>query len=82
MNNDRSLSRLKAVLMLIFFFRGGGRWGAQKRCTMGDVQSANGDYDKSLIDQAFSFKMDGYWPPSCFAFLLTSTSFWSIRTQK
>ena len=40
---------------------GGG--GVQKRCTMGDVQSANGDYDKSLIDQAFSFKMDGYWPP-------------------
>ena len=48
--------------MLIVFGRGGGG-GVQKRCTMGDVQSANGDYDKSLIDQAFSFKMDGYWPP-------------------
>lgn len=36
---------------------------------MGDVQSANGDYDKSLIDQAFSFKMDGYWPPSCLRFI-------------
>ena len=43
--------------------------GHKKRCTMGDVQSAKGDYDKSLIDQAFSFKMDGYWPPSCLRFI-------------
>ena len=50
---------------MLVFFRGAG---AQKRCTMGDVQSANGDYSKSLIDQACSFKMDGYWPPSCLRF--------------
>ena len=54
--------------MLLFFFREVEGGGHKKRCTMGDVQSANGDYDKSLIDQAFSFKMDGYWPPSCLRF--------------
>ena len=35
-------------------------------------------YHKSLIDQASSVKIAGYWPCSLFAFLWT----WSIKTQK
>ena len=30
-------------------------------------------YNKCFIDQACSVKMAGYWPPSFFAFLWTST---------
>ena len=39
-------------------------------------------YNKSFIDQASSVKMGGYWPRSLFAFLWTSTSSRSIKTQK
>ena len=39
-------------------------------------------YNKSFIDQASSVKMAGYWPRSLFAFLWTSTSSRSIKTQK
>ena len=39
-------------------------------------------HTKSFIDQASSVKMAGYWPPSLFAFLWTSTLSQSIRTQK
>ena len=39
-------------------------------------------YNKSFIDQACSVKMAGYWPRSFFAFLWTSTSSRSIKTQK
>ena len=39
-------------------------------------------YNKSLIDQASSVKIGGYWPCSLFAFLWTSTSSRSIKTQK
>ena len=39
-------------------------------------------YNKSFIDQACSVKMAGYWPCSFFAFLWTSTSSRSIKTQK
>ena len=38
--------------------------------------------NKSFIDQACSVKMAGYWPRSFFAFLWTSTSSRSIKTQK
>ena len=38
--------------------------------------------NKYLIDQACSVKMAGYWPRSLFAFLWTSTSSRSIKTQK
>ena len=38
--------------------------------------------NKSLIDQACSVKMDGYWPRSFLACLWTSTSSRSINTQK
>ena len=38
--------------------------------------------EKSFIDQASSVKMAGYWPRSLFAFLWTSTSSRSIKTQK
>ena len=38
--------------------------------------------NKSFIDQASSVKMAGYWPRSLFMFLWTSTSTWSIKTQK
>ena len=39
-------------------------------------------YNKSFIDQVCSVKMAGYWPRSFFASLWTSTSSWSINTQK
>ena len=39
-------------------------------------------YNKSFIDQVCSIKMAEYWPRSFFASLLTSTSSWSINTQK
>ena len=39
-------------------------------------------YNKSFIDQASSVKMAGYWPPSLYAFLWTSTLSWSIKTPK
>ena len=39
-------------------------------------------YNKSPIDQASSVKMAGCWPRSLFAFLWTSTSSRSIKTQK
>ena len=39
-------------------------------------------YNKSFIDQASSVKMAGYWPRYLFTFLWTSTSSWSIKTQK
>ena len=41
-------------------------------------------YNKSFIDQACSVKMAVYWPRSFFffAFLWTSTSSRSIKTQK
>ena len=39
-------------------------------------------YNKSLIDQACSVKMAGYWPRSFFASLWTSTPSRSINTQK
>jgi len=38
-------------------------------------------YNKSLIDQAYSVKMAGYWPCSFFASIWTSTPSWSINTQ-
>ena len=39
-------------------------------------------YNNSFIDQVCSVKMAGYWPPSFFASLWTSTSSRSINTQK
>ena len=39
-------------------------------------------YNKSFIDEVCLLKMAGYWPRSFFASLLTSTSSWSINTQK
>ena len=39
-------------------------------------------YNKSFIDQACSVKMAEYWPRSFFAFLWTSSSSRSIKTQK
>ena len=39
-------------------------------------------YNKSFIDQVCSVKMAGYWPRFFFASLWTSTSSWSIHTQK
>ena len=39
-------------------------------------------YNKSSIHQPCSVKMAGYWPRSFFAFLWTSTSSQSIKTQK
>ena len=39
-------------------------------------------YNKSFIDRTSSVKMAGYWPRSLFAFLWTSTSSRSIKTQK
>ena len=39
-------------------------------------------YNKSFIGQASSVKMAGHWPRSLFAFLWTSTSSRSIKTQK
>ena len=39
-------------------------------------------YNKSFIDQGTSVKMAGYWPRSLFAFLWTSTSSRSMKTQK
>ena len=39
-------------------------------------------YNKSFIDQVCSVKMAEYWPRSFFAGLWTSTSSWSINTQK
>ena len=39
-------------------------------------------YNKSFINQVCSVKMAGYWPPSFFASLWTSTSSRSINTQK
>ena len=39
-------------------------------------------YNKSFIDQDCSIKMAGYWPCSFYACLWTSTSSWSINTQK
>ena len=38
--------------------------------------------NKSFIDQAFLVKMAGYWPPSIFASLWTSTSSLSINMLK
>ena len=38
--------------------------------------------NKSFIDQAFSVELAGYWPPSFFASLWTSTPSRSINTQK
>ena len=37
---------------------------------------------KSFIDQVFSVKMAGHWPRSFSACLRSSTSSWSINTQK
>ena len=39
-------------------------------------------YNKSFTDQASSVKMAGYWPRPLLAFLSTSTSSRSIKTQK
>ena len=39
-------------------------------------------YNKSFIDQASQVKIAGYWSPSLFAFLWTSTSSLSMKTQK
>ena len=39
-------------------------------------------YNKSVIDQACSDKMAGYWPRFFFAWLWTLTSSQSINTQK
>ena len=39
-------------------------------------------YNKYFIDQVCSVKMAGYWPPSFFASLWTSTSSRPINTQK
>ena len=39
-------------------------------------------YNKSFINQVCSVKMAGYWPCSFFVSLWTSTSSWSINTQK
>ena len=39
-------------------------------------------YNKSFIDQVCSDQMAGYWPPSFFASLWTSTSSRSINTQR
>ena len=46
------------------------------------TQSDMRAWNKSFIDQASLIKIAGYWFPSLFAFLWTSTSSRSIKTQK